>query len=125
MPEMLENRNEAWYIEDTLREIFNLGKANREDDLSNGGGNTGSNDNEGNEDFGNGGLGNGDYIFAAKDYFYDYDSGKWMAYGVFYNDYYSIIDSLIQDGTISEEMAQYVKDYFNKLLNGLNEDKDE
>lgn len=125
IPEMLENRNEAWYIEDTLREIFNLGKANREDDLSNGGGNTGSNDNEGNEDFGNGGLGNGDYIFAAKDYFYDYDSGKWMAYGVFYNDYYSIIDSLIQDGTISEEMAQYVKDYFNKLLNGLNEDKDE
>lgn len=125
IPEMLENRNEAWYIEDTLREIFNLGKANREDDLSNGGGNTGSNDNEGNENFGNGGLGNGDYIFAAKDYFYDYDSGKWMAYGVFYNDYYSIIDSLIQDGTISEEMVQYVKDYFNKLLNGLNEDKDE
>ena len=30
-----------------------------------------------------------------------------------------------RDGTISEEMAQYVKDYFNKLLNGLNEDKDE
>ncbi len=124
LPDMLANRNEAWYIEDTLRDIFGLGPAIREKDLSHGGGNTGDAEGEGKEDFGSGGLGDGEYKFAAKDFFFDYDTGKWMAYGVFYYDYYAVIDSLIQDGTLSEEMAQYVKDYFNKLLNGLDQDNE-
>lgn len=124
IPELEDNKNEAFYIEDTLREIFDLAPANRNDKLDDGQASGSDVEGDSNKDLSSGGKGDGKYIYAAEDYFFDNDSGKWMAYGVFYTDYYNEIDALLQDGTISEETAQYVKDYFNKLINGLNKDSD-
>ena len=107
-----ETLSMANYIEERLRAIFEL-PDNEEPvnptppDVS-GDGNNPTIDNPG------GGGGHGDIIFAGDDLVYDPDEGLIEYYKVI-TKYSNYIQGLVQDGVISEELANYYIEYFNKL----------
>lgn len=61
-----------------------------------------------------GGGGHGDTIYAGDDIFYDPDEGLVPYYEVIAK-YSAYIEGLVQDGVISEELANYYIEYFNNL----------
>lgn len=107
-----ETLSMANYIEERLRAIFEL-PDNEEPvnptppDVS-GDGNNPTIDNPG------GGGGHGNIIFAGDDLVYDPDEGLIEYYKVI-TKYSNYIQGLVQDGVISEELANYYIEYFNKL----------
>lgn len=61
-----------------------------------------------------GGGGHGDTIYPGDDIFYDPDEGLVPYYEVI-SKYSAYIEGLVQDGVISEELANYYIEYFNNL----------
>ena len=114
--EKAENRDVCYYVEDKLRELFGLPKADREDEI-NSGGNGADSDSSWNTDFsGGGGLGDGDFIFSSTDLIYDYEKNELVSYGELYDSYYAIINGLINEGKLTEEMVAYINSYYSYLL---------
>lgn len=71
---------------------------------------------------GGGGGGHGDTIYPGNDPVYDPDEGLVPYYEVI-NKYSAYIEGLVQDGVISEELANYYIEYFNNLYQA-NEDSE-
>ena len=114
--EKAENRDVCYYVEDKLRELFGLPKADREDEI-NSGENGADSDSSWNTDFsGGGGLGDGDFIFSSTDLIYDYEKNELVSYGELYDSYYAIINGLINEGKLTEEMVAYINSYYSYLL---------
>lgn len=121
----LENRNVAWYVEDELRKIFDLpASENREEDKSEEGSSASNGDQTNNNtDFnGPGGLGEGDFIFSSTDLIYDFEKNELVPYGELYDNYYAIINGLINEGQLTEEMVAYIKDYYSSLIKVNNQE---
>ena len=107
-----ETLSMANYIEERLRAIFELPDneepVNPTPPVVSGDGNNPTIDNPG------GGGGHGNIIFAGDDLVYDPDEGLIEYYKVI-TKYSNYIQGLVQDGVISEELANYYIEYFNKL----------
>lgn len=116
MEQQMENRNEASYIESSLRDIFVIPLVDDNPDDGDGdiggGGSTVDPD-----DPIEGGGGDGEIGFGGDDIFYDPEDGVVKYYEVIerYNAY---IEGLVADGRISEELATYYRNYFS-LLYGI------
>lgn len=102
----------ANYLEEQLRMIFEIPSDNGEivnPPIPNVPG-----DNEDPIKPGEGGGGSGEIIYAGDDPVYDPDKGTVPYYKVI-DKYYAYFQGLVQDGKISEELANYYIEYFNKL----------
>lgn len=123
--EMKENRDIAYYAEKTLCEIFNLTVPSHNDEELGGGNNNGGSNIDGDDngqtgDPNKGGsAGDGEYIYASRDYIFDYDTGELKEYGKYYIQYYDTIINLINEGSLSPEMEDYLRAYFEKLVSGI------
>ena len=102
----------ANYLEERLIAIFEL--PNNDEPINPPVPNPPSGDEEPTDPDTGGGGGHGDTIYAGDDIFYDPDEGLVPYYEVIakYNAY---IEGLVQDGVISEELANYYIEYFNNL----------
>lgn len=123
---MSENRTVAYNIEERLCDIFGLDKPSHTDPELNDGKNNGGSNIDGDDDNNNAGepnkggsIGDGDYIYASRDYIFDYDTGKLDVYGKYYTQYYDTIINLINEGSLTPEMEDYLRAYFEKLVSGI------
>lgn len=128
-----QNQETAYEIEDTLRDLFELDQALRNDTLEdtdsiyNKEASDSSKDLE--DDLSSGGLGSGETNYASSDYFFHYDesTGKaeFYAYGKFYLTYQAYFEALSNEGALTDEMREYIESYFEKLNTGLTGNKNE
>ncbi len=128
-----KNQELAYEIEDTLRDLFELDQAIRNDTLEdtdsiyNKEEDKSSSDIDG--DLSSGGLGFGQTNYASNDYFFHYDEStgeaKFYAYGEFYLTYQSYFEALSNEGVLTDEMREYIESYFEKLNTGLTGNKNE
>lgn len=68
-----------------------------------------------------GGYGEGGQTYGSNDEVYDPLTGQYVPYGELIQKYYSIVQSLLDEGTLSEEQASAVRDYFTMLFGGIKE----
>ncbi|MDE6868473.1 MAG: hypothetical protein K2J83_04950 [Clostridia bacterium] len=80
------------------------------------------NDDDNNGD-NSGGLGDGDMKYGSDDIIYDPDKG-YVSYGDVINEYYSRLLGQIIDGSIPEDIAGILTNYFDMLMSGI-ENKDD
>ena len=102
----------ANYLEERLIAIFEL--PNNDEPINPPVPNPPSGDEEPTDPDTGGGGGHGDTIYAGDDIFYDPDEGLVPYYEVIAK-YSAYIEGLVQDGVISEELANYYIEYFNNL----------
>ena len=102
----------ANYLEERLIAIFEL--PNNDEPINPPVPNPPSGDEEPTDPDNGGGGGHGDTIYAGDDIFYDPDEGLVPYYEVIAK-YSAYIEGLVQDGVISEELANYYIEYFNNL----------
>ena len=102
----------ANYLEERLIAIFEL--PNNDEPINPPVPNPPSGDEEPTNPDNGGGGGHGDTIYAGDDIFYDPDEGLVPYYEVIAK-YSAYIEGLVQDGVISEELANYYIEYFNNL----------
>lgn len=102
----------ANYLEERLIAIFEL--PNNDEPVNPPVPNPPSGDEEPTDPDKGGGGGHGDTIYAGDDIFYDPDKGLVPYYEVIAK-YSAYIEGLVQDGVISEELANYYIEYFNNL----------
>ena len=102
----------ANYLEERLIAIFEL--PNNDEPINPPVPNPPSGDEEPIDPDTGGGGGHGDTIYAGDDIFYDPDEGLVPYYEVIAK-YSAYIEGLVQDGVISEELANYYIEYFNNL----------
>lgn len=102
----------ANYLEERLIAIFEL--PNNDEPINPPVPNPPSGDEEPTAPDNGGGGGHGDTIYAGDDIFYDPDEGLVPYYEVIAK-YSAYIEGLVQDGVISEELANYYIEYFNNL----------
>jgi len=67
-----------------------------------------------------GGAGPGEMEYAGTDLIYDYETGEYVPYGPLLDRYMQRMLQKIQDGTLPEEMQEFVRNYFQELYNGAN-----
>ncbi|MDE5943149.1 MAG: hypothetical protein K2H30_02960 [Clostridia bacterium] len=77
-----------------------------------------------NEGGNNGGLGNGDMVYGSDDIIYDPDKG-YVSYGEVINDYYSRVLGQIIEGSIPEDIASILTNYFDMLISGIEQNDDD
>ena len=65
-----------------------------------------------------GGFGSGEEIFGSKDLIYDPDLREQVEYGKVFSEYYSKVDDRIKSGELSQELVDFIEEYFKILLNG-------
>lgn len=102
----------ANYLEERLIAIFEL--PNNDEPINPPVPNPPSGDEEPTDPDNGGGGGHGDTIYPGDDIFYDPDEGLVPYYEVIAK-YSAYIEGLVQDGVISEELANYYIEYFNNL----------
>ena len=102
----------ANYLEERLIAIFEL--PNNDEPVNPPVPNPPSGDEEPTDPDKGGGGGHGDTIYPGDDIFYDPDEGLVPYYEVIAK-YSAYIEGLVQDGVISEELANYYIEYFNNL----------
>lgn len=102
----------ANYLEERLIAIFEL--PNNDEPINPPVPNPPSGDEEPIDPDKGGGGGHGDTIYPGDDIFYDPDEGLVPYYEVIAK-YSAYIEGLVQDGVISEELANYYIEYFNNL----------
>ncbi len=102
----------ANYLEERLIAIFEL--PNNDEPINPPVPNPPSGDEEPTDPDKGGGGGHGDTIYPGDDIFYDPDEGLVPYYEVIAK-YSAYIEGLVQDGVISEELANYYIEYFNNL----------
>lgn len=102
----------ANYLEERLIAIFEL--PNNDEPINPPVPNPPSGDEEPTDPDNGGGGGHGDTIYPGDDIFYDPDEGLVPYYKVIAK-YSAYIEGLVQDGVISEELANYYIEYFNNL----------
>lgn len=78
----------------------------------------GSDDEEENNDA-EGGAGRGDTLYGGDGYIYDPNSSQQVQYGEVLNDYYAKAMELLLGGDLSEELTEYIMEYYNILYSGL------
>lgn len=104
----------ANYLEERLVAIFELPSSDTPVNPPIPDGPSGSGDEDPSNPDNDGGGGHGDTIYAGDDILYDPDEGLVPYYEVIAK-YSAYIDGLVQDGVISEELANYYIEYFNNL----------
>ena len=77
-------------------------------------------DDKGDEEH-SGGFGEGGQTYGSNDEVYDPLTGQYVPYGESIQKYYNIVQSLLDEGTLSEEQASAVRDYFAMLFGGIKE----
>lgn len=102
----------ANYLEERLIAIFEL--PNNDEPINPPISNVPGGDEEPTDPDKGGGGGHGDTIYPGDDIFYDPDEGLVPYYEVIAK-YSAYIEGLVQDGVISEELANYYIEYFNNL----------
>ena len=111
-----ENSRVAIYIEEKLSEIFMLNEVEIETpdriDIE-----TEDPEKDKNTDSSNqGGLGDGEYLFGSDDLFFDPETGS-VKYGDVFFEYYGLLLSKFEDGTLPEEYRE-IFDYYFGILGG-------
>lgn len=114
------NRTIGKYVISELMEIFEISKDELPDlgadevfvDSETGGGQTGD-ENDKND----GGYGKGEQLFGSNDQIYDPEKGH-VAYGEVLNEYFAKVSEQLVNGTLSEEMQEFINGYYAQLYNG-------
>jgi len=65
-----------------------------------------------------GGMGSGEVVYGSDDLIYYPDEDRYVSYGEVLNEFYAKVSGQMMDGNVSEELMQYISDYFAKLYNG-------
>lgn len=68
-----------------------------------------------------GGYGEGGNKLGSDDLIYDPVSGEYVPYGELINRYYAIVNSLVNEGLLTEQQARVVQAYFEMLFSGIKE----
>ncbi|MCH5162651.1 MAG: hypothetical protein J1G38_04095 [Clostridiales bacterium] len=105
------------YVTNRLREIFGLPVPADESFVPNY--SQSSDPSDGTDSDLQGGYGRGDMLYGSDDEVYDPVTGEYVKYGDIFNDYYAIIESLLRDGTLTEEQQAVVRAYLEILLSGI------
>ena len=79
-------------------------------------------DSDGGDDVSGGGFGEGGQKYGSDDEIFDPVTGEYVKYGTILQRYYDIVQSFLNEGTLTEEQAAIVRTYFTLLFGGLNED---
>ena len=59
--------------------------------------------------------------YAGKDQVYSHEEDVYKAYGELLTErYYPLMHQKLKDGTLPEEMLEFIKSYFNELQSGAN-----
>ena len=114
------NRTVGKYVISELMEIFEISKDELPDlgadevfvESETGGGQTGD-ENDKND----GGYGKGEQLFGSNDQIYDPEKGH-VAYGEVLNEYFAKVSEQLVNGTLSEEMQEFINGYYAQLYNG-------
>lgn len=116
------NKEECVYVVDELCEIFDIPDNMRPGDPDESY-TQGPNQNQSNV---GGGEGTGEMQYAGKDQVYDHETDQYEEYGKLLTDrYYALMHSKMKDGSLPEEMVEFIKNYFNELQTGDNVGADE
>lgn len=111
-------KEECVYVVDRLCEIFEIPDNQRPGDPDENY-DLGNNQNQGSSD-GGGGV-NGEMQYAGKDEIYDHEIDNYRAYGELLTErYYPLMRGKLKDGSLPEEMLEFIKNYFNELQTGAN-----
>ena len=109
-------KEECVYVVDTLCEIFEIPDNLRPADPDTY--DQSPNDKQNATD---GGAGTGEMQYAGKDQIYDHETDAYEAYGKLLTErYYPLMHQKLKDGQLSEEMVEFIKNYFNELQTGAN-----
>lgn len=106
------------FIRNRLAEIFGLASS----ELPSEGAfpeDSGNGDNSGgDENTGSGGYGDGNIKYGSDDLIYYPDEREYVEYGKVLAEYEAKVKELINNGAVSEELAQYISQYFEILYSG-------
>ncbi len=106
-----------------LMKIFNLSATDLPPENQTQGGGNGedggeSDDKEPEDKPSDGGMGSGEVIYGSNDMVYYPDEDRYVSYGEVLNMFYAKVSGQMMDEKTSEEMSQFISDYFAKLYNG-------
>ncbi len=115
------------YVRTRLADIFGVAIPAWNDGLTHGGSNGSEDDGEGDGDDDKvrpGGFGKGEMVYPSDEMLYDPDKREHVNYGELLEEYYSRVLEQIRDNEFSEELEQSIREYFEILLIGSKQDKE-
>jgi len=115
------------YVRTRLADIFGVEIPAWNDGLTHGGSNGSEDDGEGDGDDDKvrpGGFGKGEMVYPSDEMLYDPDKREHVNYGELLEEYYSRVLEQIRDNEFSEELEQSIREYFEILLIGSKQDKE-
>lgn len=71
-----------------------------------------------------GGFGSGDILYGSDDIIYYPDENRYVSYGEVINGYHAIVIEQMNKGGITDEMRQFISDYFTSLFVGIEKETD-
>ena len=111
-------KEECVYVVDTLCDIFAISASQRPADPDESFDQINNNNPPPASD---GGAGPGDMQYAGKDQIYDYQKDEYDLYGKLMDErYYPLMRNKLKDGSLPEEMIEFIQNYFNELQTGAN-----
>ena len=111
-------KEECVYVVDTLCDIFAISASQRPADPDESFDQINNNNPPPASD---GGAGPGDMQYAGKDQIYDYQKDEYDLYGELMKErYYPLMRNKLKDGSLPEEMIEFIQNYFNELQTGAN-----
>lgn len=111
-------KEECVYVVDTLCDIFeipaNMRPADPDETFDSG-------NNEKVPEANGGGQGTGQMQYAGNDQIYDYQADQYELYGKLMDErYFPLMRNKLNDGSLPEEMIEFIQNYFNELQTGAN-----
>ena len=111
-------KEECVYVVDTLCDIFeipaNMRPADPDETFDSG-------NNEKVPEANGGGLGTGQMQYAGNDQIYDYQADQYELYGKLMDErYFPLMRNKLNDGSLPEEMIEFIQNYFHELQTGAN-----
>lgn len=111
-------KEECVYVVDTLCDIFeipaNMRPADPDETFDSG-------NNEKVPEANGGGQGTGQMQYAGNDQIYDYQADQYELYGKLMDErYFPLMRNKLNDGSLPEEMIEFIQNYFHELQTGAN-----